>query len=131
MRDRALVRNAGDEEQVRRADRLAADAEAQRLVCYRQVLSTPAGRFVLRDLIVATGVFQPVWTTSAEIHKKAATHDFGLQVMKTLQDVDLELYQLMEREWWQRQTRQARTTAATHAATGGQTDGGDSSSREG
>lgn len=132
MADRALVRNAGDRQQLARADRLNRDRADMTAAAYRAVMQTPAGRFVLWDLILKAGVFSSVWTSSAEIHAKAARHDFGLNVMRELQLLDGELFQAMEREWWDRERKINRVTeAANAAATAGGANSDDSSNSTG
>lgn len=132
MPERSLVRNAADPRQVGRAGRVGGDLAATKRAAWLAVLTTPAGRYVMWDLICRAGVFAPLWKSSAEIHATTAKHDFGLELLRELQAVDLPLVQLMQREAWDRDARANQATDAAHAAIQEVTSDDDSSSgREG
>ena len=113
---RALVRNAADPQQVRRAARKEADAEAMLLAGLKELQATPTGRFVFRSLLERLGVFRSVWENSARIHYNAGRQDAGHELMALLVQADENAYELMEREARARSQKQARENDAVHAA---------------
>lgn len=116
MAEPSLVRNATDREQVKRAKRLERRREEVRYDAYRAVLERPEGRLLLWDLVLRAGVFDKGWTASAEIHARAGRRDYGLELMEYLQRIDPDKFQLMEREWWERQRRERTEIEAAHTA---------------
>lgn len=133
-RDRALVKNAADPQQVRRAARKETDVAADRATRLQAVLQTTLGRAALWDLLEDAGVFRSIWSPSAEIHYRAGRQDFGHELMARIIDADEHAFLAMEAEARQRKRRDTQATDAAHlaAASGGQTDGGDDDSdREG
>jgi len=119
---RAFVRNAADPQQVRAGSRRERRLEERRRSAYRSVMKTAEGRFVLWDLILSAGVFSRMWTQTAEIHARAGRHDFGLEILQTLQVTEPELYRTMETEWWAREQQDARETDALHTPRAGETE---------
>lgn len=110
---RPLMSNAGDPQQRRRAEYVERRREKERRAATARVMSTPEGRYVMFDLIRRMGVFSKLWVPSAELHALVGVRDFGLDLMQQLQVSEPEMFQLMEREWWQREQREATATEAT------------------
>lgn len=115
-RHRALVRNASDPQQVRRAARKERDATARRLEAIRNVLQTSEGRRVFWDLLDAAGVFRSIWHPSAEIHYRAGRQDFGHEIMADIVAADETAFELLQREARARQRDEDRDTDAAHTA---------------
>lgn len=126
MADRPYQRNAASPKQNKLLERLEDRRERDRRGAYLAVMATPEGRFVMWDLILAAGVFKPLWVPSAEIHERAGRHDFGLELMQRLQLTEPDLFQQMEREWWAREKRERQelntATASPAADIGEKTD---------
>jgi hypothetical protein len=117
-----LTGNAGQEKDVKDARRMQTRRETRRREFYRQVLATPAGRFVFWDLLADAGVFRSVWSNSGmEIHRNVGRQDFGHKLHELLILVSEEDYLTMEREARalakrdDNETRAARTPSATAA----------------
>lgn len=132
-RDRALVKNAADPQQVRRAARKETDLAADRAARLQHVMQTALGRAAIWDLLEDAGVFRSIWSPSAEIHYRAGRQDFGHELMARVIDADEHAFLAMEAEARQRKRRDTQATDAAHtAASRGEHDGGDDdSSREG
>lgn len=113
---RAAVRNAADPEQVKRAGRREADARMQLAASFKAVMGTVDGRAVMWNLLERAGVFQSIWTPSAEIHYRAGRQDYGHELMALLTGIDEDLYDLMAREARARNKRAANETDAAHTA---------------
>jgi len=126
-RDRALVKNAADPKQIR----FAKQVEQRRAERYDQalaaVMDTPAGRIVMATLIRRAGVFKSIWHPSSEIHYNAGRQDYGHELMADLLELSEPHYQLMEREEWEWNKQQDRSTDAAHTAR--QADKGDDDGR--
>jgi len=123
---RSLQRNAADPRQVKYAARKERQLHDRVRDALRTVLSTPAGRIVLWDLLVRAGIFRSVWENSARIHYNAGRQDYGHELLAALVEADEDGYQLMEREMraWQRsQDQEAAAVQTPAAAEGAQTDG--------
>lgn len=121
-RERALVRNASDASQVKRAARLEADGEEQKRARLQAVLQTPHGRAAMWDLLESAGVFRSIYHASALIHYNAGRQDFGHELMARLLEADEAGYLVMEQEARDRKRRANRNidAATTAAATGGE-----------
>jgi hypothetical protein len=109
MAERAVVRNAADPRQVKRAERLDRDSAAMFTGNLREVLATPAGRLVLWELVARAGVYKSIWTPNSEIHYRAGRQDYGHELLASILEADEQLYELMERE------ARARARAANYA----------------
>jgi hypothetical protein len=114
--DRALVRNAADPQQVRRAARKERELEEQFLEALRVATSTPEGRLVFRTLLEKLGVYRSVWEPSAKIHYNAGRQDAGHELQAYLLQASEEHYDQMEREARFRAARLNRETDAVHTA---------------
>ncbi len=112
--DRALVRNAADPQQVRRAERKTRDLERQYLEALREVMHTYAGRHVMRTQLEHAGIFRSIWDPSSRIHYNAGQQDAGHRLQAELVQADEDAYELMEREARARQKALDRETDAAH-----------------
>jgi hypothetical protein len=127
MSPRALVANGGDVAQVRRAERKVRQADEILAASLRDMLATPAGRYVLWCLLEDTHVYVTSFDHSGSVmYFKEGERNIGLRWRARLIAADLTLYQLMTREAEQRAARlDAETAAAQDAppATGEESDG--------
>lgn len=114
MSDRALVRNAGDRDQVRRAERMARRRGARFTDALRGVLATPAGRIVAWELLHRARVYESIWDPSSKIHYNAGRQDFGHELLALIVEADGTLYLEMEREARAYQQAEDRETDAAH-----------------
>ena len=111
----ALVQNAADADQVKRAGRKERRTEEMRLAAYQTVLRTPEGRLVFWDLLTRAGIFQSVFHPSESVVTyNAGRQDFGHELMARLLQADEDSYQLMEREARQRAKREMIENEAAH-----------------
>lgn len=119
MSDRsALVANAADAEQVKRAGRKTRDRRADELADLRAVLATPAGRRVLWRVLEHCRVFESVWSEGAQIHANAGRQDVGHFVMAEIEQADDEaIFRLMV-EARQRRTRESVENEAAQTPKG-------------
>lgn len=116
VRDTATVQNAADPQQVRRARRKDAQADAVRVAALQAVMTTGEGRMVMWDLLGRAGVFRSVYAPGEEIRYLAGRQDFGHELMADLLRADEASYELMEREARQRARREATENEAAHTA---------------
>jgi hypothetical protein len=124
--ERALVRNAADPQQVRRAGRKVDDREDQFAAALATVMSTTAGRLVFAELLERAGLYQTVFDHSGSVmYFREGRRNFGLEIQAALVAADDALYDTLERERRARQRQDDRETAATHTrpAGTGETDG--------
>lgn len=93
----ALVKNASDENQVKRADlkqRLRTTNEHEDM---RAVLATPQGRRMLWRLLEHCKVFESIWHPSALIHHNSGRQDVGHYIMAKIAEADeARLFQMMQ-----------------------------------
>src|SRR5262245_38935415 len=113
----ALVKNAADPQQVKRADRKERRTEEIRLAAYATVMASPEGRFVMWDLLGMAGVFRSVYAGGDLTAYNAGRQDFGHELMAMLLRVDEPCYEAMEREARFRARRDATENEAAHTAT--------------
>jgi hypothetical protein len=100
-----IQRSASNPRDVRAGERITKRRQEFKRAQYRALMQTPAGRYVMFDLILASGVYDKLWIGSSELHARVAVRDFGLELMQMLQLSEPELYQQMESEWWARMKR--------------------------
>lgn len=120
----ALVRNAGDPQQVRFAARKERARQAQYWGALETVLKTPAGRLLLWEVLRRTGLYATSIPAAGEpgsnVYVNEGRRLFGLELLGDLQRFE-EFYLLMEREARSLEAQQEREIAAYHqAAAGGQ-----------
>jgi hypothetical protein len=124
MADRALVKNAADPQQVKRATRKEQDRERQRIDAIRATMATPAGRFVLYELIEMAGAYRSIYEPNATIYYRAGRQDYGHELMALLIQADEDAYDLMQREARTRAKREAAEIDAAHTPAAEPTNGG-------
>lgn len=78
----ALVRNAGSEKQVKKAELKQNLRERQEQDDLREILALPAGRRFVARLLAEAKVHQDIWRPSAEIHRLAGAQAFGHWLMR-------------------------------------------------
>lgn len=94
----ALVRNAADADQVKRASKREQFAREEEMDDLRVVMSTMQGRRFLWERLGKLGVNKSVFVTSSEIYYRAGRQDAGHQLLADILDADSEGYLLMQRE---------------------------------
>lgn len=112
----AVVRNAGDSAQVKRAERADKRALDRQLAVTRAVMSTLDGREFLRNQLEILGVFKSIWRANAEIHYLAGRQDAGHELMALLVQADEVAYLQMEAEARDRRKKADAETDAGHTA---------------
>lgn len=91
--------NTANAAAIRKQQRLLARRRQRWLDHYKTVLGTPSGRFVLADLIQASGAEKSPWSASgSEIHRNIGRQEIGRMVIETLKEADEDAYVLMTRE---------------------------------
>jgi hypothetical protein len=84
----ALVGNAGDRQQIRKAKKEERERRVHELHDLRTVLATVSGRRVLWRLLDHCGVFRSIWHPSALIHFNEGKRDTGLWLMGEIAAAD-------------------------------------------
>ncbi len=105
MSQRVAVRNAGDREQVRAAERQGKDRQRQWLADLRMILSTPGGRRVFQGILDYLQPPAPMWEPNAVMQRNAARHDVGTWLKEQIDEADGEALVTMAVER-RNQTRQ-------------------------
>lgn len=95
---RALVANAGDEQQVRKAARSEKWLAQRRANDWRTIVGSPEGRRVLWSLLEQCKVFESIMETSARIYYNAGRQDFGHLIIAEITTADPLAWLLMQRE---------------------------------
>lgn len=109
MADRALVRNAADPEQVKRAGRKVRDREALLMAALKETLRYESGRLVLSELLDRAGLYATSLDSSGSmVYFKEGRRNFGLEIRAACESADEEATDLMDRE---RRARIKRMTA--------------------
>jgi hypothetical protein len=112
---RALVQNAANVDQVKRAGRKDRDADAERLAAIVEVLRTVAGRRVFADLLERAGLYESSFDQSQSLlYFKEGRRNFGLEMRAALERADEELTDLMDRERRTRRKLDDRAIDALH-----------------
>jgi hypothetical protein len=115
----ALVGNAADPRQVRRAGRIERDRQLALLASLKAVIATGAGRLVMWDLLSRAGMFRSVWDQSgSKVYYNAGRQDFGHELLDLLLQADPALYLQMEREARELEAREDRETQALNSTEG-------------
>jgi hypothetical protein len=116
--NQALVRNAADPRQVKRAARKERDREAQYLASLRLVLELPAGRLVFATLLRRAGLDRTVYDSSgSSMYFNEGRRNVGLEIKANLIEASEDLYELLEREDRARQRHEAAENDAVHMDT--------------
>lgn len=112
----ALVGNAADPEQVKRAGRKTRDARDGELADLRAVLATESGRRVLWRLLEHCQVFTSIYAEGAQIYANAGRQDVGHFVIAAIEAADPEgVFKLMV-EARRREKRDAADNEASRIA---------------
>lgn len=112
-----LVTNAANPGQVKTASRKERDREGDRLAAYKAVMTTPAGRLVLWDLLTRAGVYQSCYARSgSDAFVNIGRQDFGHELMASLIAADEDGYDTMAREQRKLAKREDLERAAAHTA---------------
>lgn len=78
---KSLVKNAADEEQVRRAENKILNGRDREIKDLQEVLSTQCGRRLIFRLLTHCKTFETIWEQSARIHYNAGIQDVGHFIM--------------------------------------------------
>lgn len=115
MPERALVRNAADPEQVKRATRTVRDREALFVAALVEVLSYASGRIVFAEVFDRAGLYGSVYDPSGSLmYFKEGRRNFGLELRAACEAADDAATDLMDRERRERIKRDDRATDAAH-----------------
>jgi hypothetical protein len=124
MSPRPLVNNGADVQQVRRAERKVQQGDDLLAARLREVLDTPAGRFVCWALLEQTHVFRTSFDHSGSVmYFTEGERNVGLAWRAKMLAADEALYELMEREARHRDKRLDGELAATQQSTAEASDG--------
>lgn len=96
--DRALVKNAADEQQVKEAGKRQMSVRDRELSDVAVVMSTPQGRRFMWRLMGHCKTYQSIWESSAKIHYNAGQQDIGHFLMSEILSSSEDTYQLMVKE---------------------------------
>lgn len=117
MADRALVKNAADERQVKNARRYEQRRQNLFEGALRTVLTTVEGRLVLSELLDQAGLYASVYDHSGSLmYFKEGRRNFGLELRALLERVDEPGTDTMDRERRARLRRDAASIDASHTA---------------
>jgi hypothetical protein len=91
-KDNALVKNASDEGQVRKAGKQEKLNEEDYSADLRAVLGTKQGRRVLWSILTKCRVFESIWHGSALIHYNSGQQDVGHMLMSEIVEADQDMF---------------------------------------
>ncbi len=94
----AMVGNAGDEQQVRKAARSEKWLRERRSNDWRAIVGSPEGRRVLWYLLEQCKVFESIMETSARIYYNSGRQDFGHYLIGEITTADPQAWLLMQQE---------------------------------
>lgn len=103
MDKRALVKNAADADQVKRANEKQENSRDRELADLREVLSSVSGRRFIWRMLERCKVFGTVWDGSAKIHYNSGQQDIGHWVMAEIGTADEDSLFVMMKEAKQRE----------------------------
>lgn len=113
MSDRALVKNAADPEQVKRAARKTRDREARFLEVLRASLSHVEVRAVFADILERAGLYATTFDQSQSVMAfNEGRRNFGLELRAALEQADERLTEVMDQERRARLRAEARENDA-------------------
>jgi len=98
MTKKAYVGNASDKEQVKKAGTKEYLREKQKKEDLQAILGSVEGRRFLWSVLEKCGVFQSIWTPSAQIHYLAGQQDIGHWLMAQIVDADQDAFLKMQKE---------------------------------
>lgn len=114
---RSLVKNAADAKQANYAARVEQRREQRREGFYSAAMLTPAGRFLLADIIVKSGIQKSPWNPHGSVQSaNIGRMEVGLELDAYLKLVNRALHRQMWMEWDAIGDRDDRETDATHTA---------------
>jgi hypothetical protein len=122
MADRpALVRNAADTDQVKRARRMERRREERRRYAMKAVLATSDGRAVIADIFDQAGIYSSVYDQSGSMmYFKEGRRNFGLELRAFCESVDEEQVERLDQERRARLRADDREVQAAHTAAAGE-----------
>ena len=88
MSKKALVKNAANEKQVKKAEKKEISTRDLELKDLKEVLETPSGRRVMWRVLEKCKVFETIWEASAKIHYNSGQQDVGHFIMAEIVDAD-------------------------------------------
>lgn len=101
---RAQVRNAGDRQQIKRAERVERERLNRFYAALRKTLQLPDARLVFEQLIADSGVGRDVFNAHGSINTfNQGRQAFGIELEAMLKVADLDAYVCMRTEAWERQ----------------------------
>lgn len=114
---RALVGNAADEAQVRRAGRQEQDRDARLRSNLASSLQYPEVRYVFSELLERAGLYASVFDHSGSVmYWREGRRNFGLEMRAMLEAASETLTDQMDRERRDRIRCEDRATEDSHAA---------------
>jgi hypothetical protein len=117
MSERALVKNAADPEQVKRARRTERDREARFTRAVQLTLAQPAGRLVFAELLERAGLYGSVFDHSGSMmYFKEGRRNFAIEMRAALEAADDAAVELMDQEMRARKRAGDREIDAAHTA---------------
>ena len=96
--EQALVKNAGDVKQIKRAAKKEDQIKREQENDVRYMLNDRRGRRFVWRMLTHAGVYNSIWVQSAEIHYKAGKQDFGHWLMAQVLEASEDAYTLMVKE---------------------------------
>jgi len=96
--EKALVKNASSEKQVRAAKKTEKVGAALESMDLKAVLESRCGRNFLWRMIARCKTFESIWESSARIHYLAGQQDIGHWLMKEINDTNQDAFLLMIKE---------------------------------
>jgi hypothetical protein len=121
QQQRALVRNAADRDQVKRAERIERDADQRYLVCLRAVMMTYEGREFVALEFERLGLHMSTFDPHGSISNfNQGRHNAALELLAKVEQAGDQgpnvenLYELMMRERRLRRQLADRATDASH-----------------
>lgn len=119
--DRALVRNAADPKQVRRAKQLEEQREAQWQGALLAVLNSFEGRHVLSEILERAGLFVTSFhVNGSQMYFNEGRRNFGLELRAALESASEQLTEQLDREMRARKRSQNAETDAAHTPRAGE-----------
>lgn len=112
MNERAMVGNAADREQIRRADRKARTRREQERRDLAGVLKTEPGRRVMWRFLRHCRVLQSIWEPSAKIHYNAGMQDVGHWLMAEIEQAEPEALATMRMEALRAEMQESKESEA-------------------
>jgi hypothetical protein len=116
-RDQELGRDGPTADPRRRAIQEARDEDAAKRLradVTKLLLQPEFRRWVAHVVYGVAGVKRPLWCRDAEIHKRAARHDFGVELLAELGRLDPKGFVLLEQEHVNRMAEELELAAVVN-----------------